>query len=379
MICTYCGRDKPGSEFSDEHVIPKAVLCGGLEPTNPFILSSVCAICNNLCGRFVDRPFLKNWFMQNGRATNSRRFLDFSRNPAIPLTFMGNLRESPLSGKVCDNWLGPTGDVIFHFHDPYPDSTQVGRPLHEPGQAYDPGFVFLFVWATNPVWHPCILKSVVGTFPEAQLYIPNAVNPPPPFQKVPPELEDLRKKVDEISRNELSVQFQMSVDYGDRFLAKLALGFGGLLLAPPFAQSEDANRLRGFLWERDSKKREQSTVRGSSFMGMPKDSVLEKYLGWPPGHIIHIMAADSVLALIATFYGTQSGLIEIAKDPALWAGKIPDEGIVYVIAPGFKSWEPATLGHYLAARAGSLPAEDELRQFLEKVENAPALPPVHVS
>lgn len=374
MICTYCGFDKPESEFSSEHVIPRALICGGLEPTNPFILP-VCRVCNNRCGRYVDRPFIKNWFSHSGRAQNERRYLDLTKSPEIPLSYMGRLRESPQSGKVCENWIGPTGDAIFHLHDPYPDPTEVGRPIPLPGQTHDPGIVFLFMYATNPVWHTCILKSVMAGFEDAQLYLVNRENPPPPFKSVPVELEDLTTKLAEILKEPLALQAEMKTDYGDRFLAKLALGFGGLLLKPEYKASDDATRLRGFLWERDFDKRAEQKIRGASFGGMPESATVEKYLAWAPGHIIYIADMGSFLALIATFYGNQTASMEIARDRALWDGRIPREGCIYVITPGFKSWKPATLGHYIAARIGQLPDSDELAQFIKDAENPPQLPP----
>ncbi|MBU6142113.1 HNH endonuclease [Patescibacteria group bacterium] len=374
MICLYCGFDKPEAEFSSEHIIPKALICGGLEPTNPFILP-VCGRCNNLCGRFVDRPFIKNWFSHGNRAHNERRYVDLARNPEIPLSYMGCLSESPVAGKTCDNWVGPTGDQIFHLHDPYPDLELVGKPLPARGQTFDPGMVFLFMRATNPAWHSCILKSVAAGFENAQLYIVNGANPPPPFQKIPSELESLKNRLIEIVQEPLKLEFKMAADYGDRFLSKLALGFGGLLLKSDFKVSQDAKRLRGFLWERDSEKRATLEVRGASFGSLPKNATVERVLPWAPGHVIYIADMGEFLSLIPIFYGVQAAAIEIARDRALWEGKIPAEGIIYVIAPGFKSWMPAKLGHYIAARIGQLPETDELEQFIKVAENPPELPP----
>lgn len=378
MICTYCGLDKPESEFSAEHVIPRALIGGGLEPTNPFILRTVCRTCNTRCGQHVDRPFIKNWLLHNDRAQNARRYLDFSRSPEIPLAFLGCLRESPFPGKVCDYWAGPTGDAIFHFHDSYPDPTAVGKPLKTPGQAYDDGLVFLFVHATNPVWHPCILESTADVFDGSRLYLVNGQNPSAPFQPVPAEHAELKDKLVEILKRPLGLQSQMQIDFGNRFIAKLALGFGGLLLPPAFATSAHAKRLRSLLWEQDFEKHAEKQVRGTGFMGTAKDSAQDRYLAWEPGHVVYIADLGDMLALVSTFYGNQTALIEIARDRALWADSVPREGIVYVIAPGFKSSQRSTLGRYIAARNGQLPGTDELVRFIRAVENAPELPPPHL-
>jgi hypothetical protein len=65
----------------------------------------------------------------------------------LPLNYMGYLEELNVGTRVCEFWLGPTGDRIYHFHEPYSDEpgslTAVGPPLHIRKELVDPGFVFL--------------------------------------------------------------------------------------------------------------------------------------------------------------------------------------------------------------------------------------------
>ena len=195
MLCPYCGYEKPDTEATDEHVLPKA-LGGNLTPTNPFLLKTVCQKCNSASGRWIDGLFIRSWFTQNQRAENAIRYFDLNAHPVLPLSYLGELQEALLTNKVCDVWLGPTGDMIYHFHAPYPETPgsvgMIGRPLHLPNNEVDAGFVFLFVRATNPVWHKHILLSVIEHFKNSNLYLANdptyAVSP---FSNIPHELNEL--------------------------------------------------------------------------------------------------------------------------------------------------------------------------------------------
>lgn len=55
MKCLYCGNEKNEEDFSQEHVIPKA-LGGNLTPDNPFTIHNVCRRCNSVAGAFIDGP-----------------------------------------------------------------------------------------------------------------------------------------------------------------------------------------------------------------------------------------------------------------------------------------------------------------------------------
>jgi hypothetical protein len=49
--------------------------------------------------------------------------------------------------------MGPAGDLIFHFHEPYPISENPGnliKPVFE--KKIDHGFVLLFMHARNENW-----------------------------------------------------------------------------------------------------------------------------------------------------------------------------------------------------------------------------------
>ena len=120
--CLYCTEEKEESEFSDEHILPQAI-GGNLSPTNPFKSDEICKQCNNLCGLVVDAPFIKSWFTQSGIAEEARRYVSFDENSVFPLQYMGPLPDLNEGSGICEFWIGPTGDSIYHFHDPYPEKS----------------------------------------------------------------------------------------------------------------------------------------------------------------------------------------------------------------------------------------------------------------
>jgi hypothetical protein len=64
---------------------------------------------------------------------------------------MGKFKGWKDNETVCDAWIGPTGDPIYHFHRAYREPTWVGRPPTSVDK-YDPGVVFFAIVGTNPEW-----------------------------------------------------------------------------------------------------------------------------------------------------------------------------------------------------------------------------------
>lgn len=377
--CPYCGKQRPATERTREHVVP-AALGGATEPQNPFIVTA-CVRCNTACGRYVDGPFIRSWLISNRRSENARTFVDLSSSPAIPLTCMGPLEDAPRSdSRVCDFWLGPAGDTIYHFHDAYEaeDPTTVGPPTHLPKGELDAGFVFLFVRASNPAWHLCIVQSVLSQFERATIYLGNGPAPSVPrFQPIPAALSPIRDDLKARSGTMHHVTLAMKVDFGDRFLAKLALGFGALCLGAGFIASPYAVHLRNFLWCRDGKAREQMPVAGTSFLG-DLDDDLRSLLSVPFGHAFVLMPAGNRIVLFVSFYGENSAAICVSDDSAICSTF--SDGRVYVVAPGYRTVVgPVALDEFLAARRGTQGASPALQALMARVEAQPPLPPFDLS
>jgi hypothetical protein len=384
--CLYCDRDK--EDITGEHVIPRGI-GGNLKETNPFKLKEVCSECNNACGRYVDGPFIRSPFTHQPKVTTAVRAFKPGITDSLPLNFIGQVEDLNFGSRICEFWLGPTGDRIYHFHDPYPlgqDSPAVvGRPTYLREDQVDPGFVFLFVRSNNPVWWPVIFKSVVQQFPGGQLFLgnlPAKVEPGAPvletlraFSPIRADLGDLYRKLKALKGVEHKTTGRISIDYGSRFLAKLALGLGGLFLDSSFRRSESADLLRKFLWTRKLEDRQKVPFRGRNFISDPDPNFarMAEFLGWPGGHVVMMLPRGRFFMMYAKFFEGQSATGLISNEPEHWRN-VNEEGIVFIISPGLrKCVGPLTLTAFILHRTGQLIAPP-LRE-LEDEENVSPLPP----
>ena len=341
-ICVYCGIDKPTIEQSDEHIVPRAI--GGNLLHNTLKIR-VCVRCNNILGMFVDAPFTQGWLISSARATNAQKYIDFSVDSIVPLAFMGTFNEFPCQSKQCDLWLGPAGDTILHYHDPYPTRENVPPMVGVPSYCrgghppVDPGFVFAYIRATNPDWVRVILRSVQAQFSESTLYAPNVIPTPQGgrFEDIPGELQNIAEAIFERLRSnqEIGANFVIGTNSADRFLAKIALGLGAHLLDETFIVSEAANRLRRFMWERDPVRRGELAIHGTALMPTQGRDALN-ILNWPGGHTICLLPSRNSLDLYISFYEIQSSVIRVTDERQHWAGRMDPDGTVYVISPGLQ-------------------------------------------
>ena len=380
--CLYCTKEKEDEEFSEEHILPQAI-GGNLTPTNPFKSGDICQSCNNLCGLFVDAPFIKNWFTQADRTHDAFRYVKFDQDSVFPLRYMGPAPELQHESKMCEFWIGPTGDSIYHFHEPYAEVTDMPilvGPAPNIKSEIDPGFVFIYIVASNPDWWVPIIRSLVAQFPSAQFFLGNGPCPEPessPFSQIPSQLNELHQKLNSIREDEHGISFALTIGYETRFLAKLALGFGHLFLDGSFSTSSDAQLLRDMMWERDSDARESIPVRGAGILsGQLKG--LEQTLSWETGHIIGLLPSGNDLCLYTRFYNRQTSLIKITGDRNQWKDSIPENGMIFCVTPGLrKCVGPIPLIEFVGHKQGLNPIEDLVQLEHEALAVSP-LPPVHV-
>ncbi len=389
FFCHYCGKERADDELTKEHVLPKA-LGGNVTPTNPFALD-VCKRCNTACGRHVDGPFIRSFSTQMDRFANARRYIDLDRDAVVPLLYLGESQDVQWEGKLCDYWQGPAGDHVFHFHLRYPDTDSVrpvvGHPLNAKAEEIDPGFVLIFLIATHTQWVRCVIRSVMEQIDDAKIYVVN-VNPQPQgprFGEIPESLKPLIEQLWQLLRKPLNNRIALQPDIGDRFLAKLALGFGSLLLDEAFRTSEDATKLRNYVWARTAEEREALKLHGTNFFNSLTQSrpgySINDAIGWKPGHVILLQAFER-LALSVMFYGSQSATVAVTANPAHWQGRLLGTGspqsTVYLVAPGFRTFVgPVPLSRYVAARGELAKGRilPEVGPFLKQVEEHPPPPP----
>lgn len=395
FFCAYCGQDKPESTATQEHVFPDA-LGGKVQPTNPFTMD-VCGGCNTTCGNYVDGSFLRSWLFGIDRFSHAQRYVDLARNPIASLFFAGENAEFQWEDKICDYWTGPAGAMVLHFHQRYPGTedvrTEVGRPLGVRTRDIDPGFVVVVITNTNPVWWNCIFQSVSAAkqFKDAALYVANASEPPTVssrYAAVPAKLTPLVDRLLATEGHVFANRIAMDPHAGERFLAKLALGFGSLYLDPSFRTSEDAERLRAYMWQKDPASREAMRIRGTTFWhhffhGDQERINLNRLLGWRPGHVILIQEFENLaVSLSVMLYGSQHATIVMSSTPAHWAGRIPGSSnpraLVFIVAPVFqRAIGPVPLTHYTGARDALQRGRviNDIGALIQEVESLPEPPP----
>ena len=138
--CIYCDREKDEKEFSQEHILPRAI-GGVLLPQNPFTTNEVCERCNSISGFFIDAPFTKSWFLNNYRSSNVTKFATITPHTILPLVYFGVMEDLKYEDRICECYLGPNGDRIFHFHNPYDEEFDtlniIGVPPHLKNKGLD--------------------------------------------------------------------------------------------------------------------------------------------------------------------------------------------------------------------------------------------------
>jgi hypothetical protein len=268
---------------------------------------------------------------------------------------MGPQKDWPSpDGTVCDFWLGPTGDHVYHFHKPYPDANVfAGVPPHVKAADVDPGRVFLAFVAENPEWHPLVYSSVKAGF-DASTPIhflnaaPEGFTPPHPLPSPEgiPQLNWIRsfppdtKRVSDVS---------IDIDFGVRFLMKCALGFGTALLGDAYVHSSYASDLRSAMWQRDISARERFQIRGKPFFGGGQNE-LGPILGFQKCHTVSFHPTDSALMLSLILYNSHKAVIEVSNDRNIWGHHVPPDGVVWSIFPPTGSFVgPIGLRDYIAS------------------------------
>lgn len=334
--CIYCGKEKAIDKFSLEHILPSS-LSGSLVD-NPFTTNDVCIRCNELAGQFIDAPFVKSWHINMDRAGHFKKYCDPTKTDIVPLTFMGTHNTLKYENKICDDWFGPTGDVIYHFHEPYPEEPNTPAMIGVPNTAWkkkiDKGFVFLFIKSNNPAWYRTIFLSVLKQFSDTPIYLGNGVKPSVrQFEEIPDYLKVLHQNLLDNVNGEQSVTVSMSIDFNaTRFLSKLALGLGYKLFDSLFIDSNEAKIFRDVMWERDPAHRRKSKLHGTF---PPNKNEMDDMLKWKDGHCIALTNINGMLGLYANFYGGHHGYsLMIAETSNYWK-EMDNNGVVYIIAPAF--------------------------------------------
>jgi hypothetical protein len=385
--CTYCGRPFAEAEMSAEHVFPLGL--ASIEPVNPLLLRTVCTGCNSTCGRHVDAPFLKSWSAQATRVKAAMDFSDLTEKTVLPLLYFGEIAALKQGTKICEFWNGPTGERIYHFHEPYEQDydarVAVGRPQWGPRTKFDSGFVCIAVNSATQPWISILINSCFETFPDSHFYFINANTPPGKnrrgqhFTDFPTELSALHTQLAALNGQTHRCQLVIFTDAPDRFLAKFALGFGALFLQPEFTASDAAAKLRSALWTRSADERQKIMVRGRKFLG--EADPLKKLVDLPGCHVVAGLPVGNHLMLIFGLAGMESHAMEVTNDRQHWAGTQAEGGLIFVISPGLKTCigplsQQDIVTDFLSSKDSTLAPHPALSALRTRLRNLPPRPPI---
>lgn len=384
--CIYCGLEKPSSKRTLEHLWPRRL--GGASAPDFFKTRDVCGRCNNNVGLFVDGEFRRSFFMSVATISAALPFLDPSRCMPLPLAYAGVIPVALGDGEICERWIGPRGEGIFHFRkrdDIDHFATYAGGdPIRR--KRRDPGRVYMSFSRPNLFWIETALLSVRAAFPRAPLRLLTRTDVSQIVERCSPEDDQSRSDrayLEPIWREKQGQStMQINLDYGMRFQAKLALGLGYSLFGQAFAQLPYEETLRSVLRETNPERRATLPFIGSSILAPP-----------PPDPVIDRLAYGGAFTFL--FNGSRHGVFltiftpnrrrldtQIAPGPLRLPSDLLDRhqgSFVVLVLPGLgQSIGPISMGHYGLHRFGSAahPALSQLdarRLTIDEIERRVAV------
>lgn len=341
--CIYCAGRSGDLRRTEEHIWPQAL--GGDFGPPLFTTKHVCKRCNDVAGQWVDRAFLRNFFTSSERSKIAREFLDPNKTTAQPLVFTGLDVDFPVrDGEVCERWLGPAGESIYHIHEADDDRwlTLAGGDFFK--RKRDPGRVYFALTGASYYWMATAIASVIRYFPRAKIrsltdFIGDPIDLPVMKLREEPLLDFEQEEIEWIfdrPKGPHNQHMTINIGYADRFLAKLALGFGRSILGPAVSVSPYANELRKMLWSKDISDRGDIGVRGTGPWDNQAFAGIERFIRWPGAWSLFFHRAGDCFGLIV---GTSQGRlmsIVLSDNPSLWRSEHLEThqgGALYLVIP----------------------------------------------
>ncbi|PNE57426.1 HNH endonuclease [Paraburkholderia fungorum] len=365
--CIYCEKDKPIAEFSLEHIFPESL--GGSLCDEVFKTRRVCQRCNNLCGLFIDGPFIKSWFRNNDDALASREYLTLDADDStLPLIYMGQVQAISTTEELCESWLGPAGEHVYHFHkrDDERFVTYLGGdPI---ARRKDTGRVYVALTASHPWWISLALRSIKAHFRRARRYALNFDisddKPDDPFVHTQDEtaLPDI-EKIRSLGNGPRTMNMSINVNAEARFMAKIARAIGHNLFGDAFLATPYAAHLKDAMWEQDSDRASEIPLYGTAYWQKGDDHA-KKLLSWRGAYSIILLPNKDKFGLSVFTPTGRSAHIALSDDPSLWREMSTlHGGQIYIVLPQAKRFVgPIPLFEYIAHVTGSSkhPALNEL-------------------
>nr|WP_230968056.1 HNH endonuclease [Nostoc sp. WHI] len=377
--CIYCGERKELTKFSLEHIFPQSL--GGSSLSNLFKTHHVCRYCNSIIGQWVDGSFIRNWFTQNFKASIANVYIDSQGNCILPLSYMGRVKRFETSEQeICEFWLGPCGDSIYHFHDAFDsryDTFVGGNPIN---LKKNPGDVYIIAVPTNPFWQKIVFNSFISHFNKARRFICNAPdenNGEWIFSKSSEKEKAIIKILMEARGTDHEVNNLIDPYSHERFLAKIALGLGFNIFGDKYLETDYAQFLRDILW----RKKPNNTSELKRFLGYfdPVGESLKVILPWEGAHTFLIMSIGDYFILCMCIYGKAFLNVVISDERSLWSDhKNYSDGQIFLVVPQLsKALNPISLPIYISHKLQELPAKE--LQELEALKIDPSTLPPYVN
>jgi hypothetical protein len=392
LRCIYCEGRRGDPKFSLEHIWPQAL--GGAACPKIFQTDQVCRRCNSLAGQWIDGAFLKSWFLLNEAGINAHLYLDPKKPGASPLFYMGFDEEIPLpKEEVCERWIGPAGAHIYHIHQRDDErwyGFAGGDFLHR--QRLDAGRAYIVLTSPTAYWVLASLLSFVAYFPEAKrrclttvMGLPDTINVLAPdagpiSASEATEIAFIRGRPDDRAHHH---RLSISVDFSDRFLAKLGVGLAHTILGPAVSASPYVGELRGAMWCQDPEERSRFQMRGTGFWrDGSTDDLFSKFAGWPGAWTILLSPQRQGFAVVLFTPSGRPMTIMLSDDPSLWPPHIGSEygaGLFYVVVPERESaFGPIPLLDFVSHKLGRRRHADLLTLEAMKTDRS-LLPPMRPS
>lgn len=384
--CLYCGNLFGLEAFTEEHIWAERL--GGEFGPDWFKTLFVCQSCNSRCGLHVDAEYALTLGTTTELMVSAHRFLDTSRPSAMPLVYAGrSSRGAVQPDEVCEHWLGPRGETIYHFRrrsDPYFDAIAGGNPVQ---LRKNPGRVYMSLSDPNLFWVTTALLSLRRQFGAMKLFTLTRIDDS--------RLTRLFNMDDERSAAErafiasdrvdgsLSLQMTLNADWGRRYLCKLALGFGFQMFGYEFLELASTAQLRSAVAENDFAARDGLELHGSDFFESAQ-SPGARILRLEGAFVLAFTRHRSIAGLSVITPTGRLGSVRLTEDAHRLPSAMFDqygEGFVIVLVPSLKRhWGPYALVDYIGHRCGSsvipeLAGLEGLRRSRVDVEAALALYP----
>ncbi len=369
--CIYCNSTKNESEFNNlEHIFPESL--GGKACNELFKTRDVCKSCNNFCGLWVDGAFLKDSFVKNYKALDDLKYVDFENGSIHNLTYLGRI-DTELAGddEICEVWIGPCGDKIYHFHSNYREkffSYTGGDPISSKKR---PGRVYFFTATNNKNWLKIAIFSFYHHFKKVKRFsgnvkLVNEKDHTKIFDEPGNYENEIINGLRKIINTPIDIKFSTKLDIEQLFFSKIALGLGYNLLGLEFLNTNHAEKLRENITDANKSNQDNIYRVCSPFFNEDKD--LNEKLAWKGGHTFILLPQGRYLLLLINLFGRQMFQVVISDSIELWRNNHNlIQGQVYVLIPQRSLFKgPFTYHDYLfyLNGLGDIPELSELKSMI---------------